>query len=158
MSWNPNKEFHYINLTTSEIRKIEKIRSMKVEKDDLVNIVDKLIKTGANCIQTTSGNKIFTIKLHIDEENKFYLQFYESKCFIPKSGKFENCIVLWSIYVPDLIQNRGVATNIIKLLEDYSKNINKVFVVMMITSEWLLRICKKRNYLERPPFSMYLIA
>ena len=160
MIWNPIKEFSLCMISDKKYQEIQNKGIIKMKKEiDKNQIIEKItlfFKKDKECCIIKSKFKVFCFYLkYQNSKDDMFLQYYYSNCYIPSKKKYLSSIVLWSIIIPEKLRGCGIGTKIFELLENKAKNEKKYLIVLMITSEKLLNLCKKRKYLPRPPFCMY---
>jgi len=86
--------------------------------------------------------------------NDMYIDFYNSNT--DNNPKY-NTLGLIHIHIPENMRNQGLCSDILTFLEERSqKNKQHLFVgpFMEEESEYIIKVCEKRNYKKMPPFGM----
>jgi hypothetical protein len=102
------------------------------------------------------GNDVFILNIIDDIVGQFYIEIYLTKCFIPEYSKECDVIRLFSIWIPEQLRRRQLCTKILDILEIYTQNCNKIFVIgPVIEDEMIILLNNRNNFKKRCAFDFY---
>lgn len=105
---------------------------------------------------TRNENKIYIINLNGGLE-KFYIEVYLTKCFIPEYLTSVPSIRLFSIWIPESFRNCGLCTEILSMLIRQARTKNMPFVVGPVVTDKMQKLLSSNKFKRRWALDFYFI-